>query len=192
MVTPRRIALFGGTFDPVHLGHIQIARSARDALDLDEVRFLPCRISPHKTGTRPTGGADRMEMLHLATRGLDWAVVDDLELAREGASYSWQTAEAMEERFPGQRLFWIMGSDQWRALPRWSQPERLAERVEFIVFERGETAELREGFTVHPLSAPHPASATEIREAFAQGAQGHPWVAPEVAAWITRHRLYQD
>lgn len=189
---PRRIALFGGTFDPVHLGHIQIAAAARDELELDEVRFLPCRISPHKTGTQPAGGADRVEMLRIATRGFAGAVVDDHELHRDGVSYSWQTAEAMKERFPDARLFWIMGSDQWRALPRWSHPERLAACVAFIVFGRGETPEPRAGYTLHPLAAPHPASSTEIRRAFANEATSHPWVDPEVAAWIVRRGLYQD
>ena len=67
MPAPRKIALFGGTFDPVHLGHIHLATLAREALDLDEVRFLPCRISPHKAGSQPASGEDRCEMLRLAT-----------------------------------------------------------------------------------------------------------------------------
>ena len=95
MPAPRKIALFGGTFDPVHLGHIRIAQQAKDALGLDEVRFLPCRISPHKTDSRPASGADRCEMLRLATAGLPWAVVDDFELHQAGPSYSFETAEAM-------------------------------------------------------------------------------------------------
>ena len=192
MSEARRIALFGGTFDPVHLGHLRIATAARDAMALDEVRFLPCRISPHKTGSRPADGADRVEMLRRATRGLGWAVIDDFELKRDGVSYSWQTAEAMRERFPSARLFWILGTDQWSALPRWSHPERLAACVEFLVFGRGETPEPRDGSVMHPLSAPHPASSTEIRSAFAAGARSHPWVDPLVAEWIVGKRLYQD
>ncbi|RYD35901.1 MAG: nicotinic acid mononucleotide adenylyltransferase, partial [Verrucomicrobiaceae bacterium] len=79
MNVPRKIGLFGGTFDPVHLGHVHLADLARETLGLDEVRFIPCRISPHKTGTHPAGPADRLEMLELATAGLPWAVVDDIE-----------------------------------------------------------------------------------------------------------------
>ena len=100
-----RIALFGGTFDPVHCGHVFLADKARKAMELDEIRFIPCRISPHKSGTQPTPAADRLEMLRLATKDLPWAVVDDCEILREGPSFSYQTAEAMAARFPGAKLF---------------------------------------------------------------------------------------
>ena len=82
MSMPRRIALFGGTFDPIHLGHVEIARRAKELLDLDEVRFLPCHTSPHKIGVSSAPAADRLEMARLATRDLPWAVVDDFDLSR--------------------------------------------------------------------------------------------------------------
>lgn len=191
MSEPRRIGLFGGTFDPVHLGHLHLAENARAALSLDEVRFIPCRISPHKLGTRPTPAADRLEMLRIATADLPWAVVDDLEILREGPSYSWQTAEALRQQFPGSRLFWIMGTDQWAALPHWAHPERLAACVEFIVFSRGAPPLPREGYRMHPLHADHPASATLIREAFIEEAASHPWLPEEVASHIQKTGLYR-
>jgi nicotinate-nucleotide adenylyltransferase len=191
MSEPRRIGLFGGTFDPVHLGHLHLAETARAVLSLDEVRFIPCRISPHKLGTRPTPAADRLEMLRLATAELPWAIVDDLETRREGPSYSWQTAEALQETLPGTRLFWIMGTDQWAALPHWAHPERLAAFVEFIVFSRGEPPLPRAGYRLHPLHADHPASATLIREALGKGAEGHPWLPEKVASYIQSAGLYQ-
>lgn len=192
MAEPRKIALFGGTFDPVHLGHIQLAETARDKLGLDEVRFLPCRISPHKQDNIPSSANDRLEMLRLATAGLPWAVVDDFELRREGPSYSWQTAEAMDKRFPDDRLFWIMGGDQWDALEKWDHPERLAAHVEFAVFSRGKVLNPRDGFVLHVLEGGHPASATAIREAVARGETEHPWLAPSVNRWIRGHHLYQQ
>src|SRR5690606_19954139 len=87
MSEKRRIALVGGTFDPVHLGHLHLASVAREGLMLDEVHFQPCRISTHKTGRPPTPSADRVEMLHRATEPLPWAVVDEMELRREGPSF---------------------------------------------------------------------------------------------------------
>lgn len=191
MSTPRKIALFGGTFDPVHLGHIHLARLAKNALQLDEVRFLPCRISPHKTDSRPTAGEDRSEMLRLATAGMPWAVVDDYELHQSGPSFSYETAEAIAGRFPGCRLFWIMGGDQWESLPDWRHPERLAGCVEFIVLARGESIQARDGYRLHVVQGQHPASATDIREAIFKGQTSHPWLDEQVAAWIFKKRIYQ-
>ena len=191
MPATRKIGLFGGTFDPVHLGHLHLATVARDALGLDEIRFLPCRISPHKPGTAPASGEDRCEMLRLATAGIPWAVVDDCELQQCGPSYSYQTAETMAARFPAARLFWIMGGDQWDALPRWKHPERLAACVEFAVLARGEPPQPREGYRLQVVRGDNPASATEIRAALSNGAVSHPWLDPAVAEWIVDHGLYQ-
>ena len=190
MSEPRKIALFGGTFDPVHLGHVYLAGLAQQALGLDEVRFVPCRISPHKPGQEPTPPEDRLEMLQRATAELPWAVVDDCELWRDEPSYSYATAEAMHVRFPAARLFWILGGDQWTALPQWRQPERLAACVEFIVFSRGDPPQPREGYVMHALAGTHPAAATAIRAAVALGQTTHPWLAPAVAEWIVRRGLY--
>jgi nicotinate-nucleotide adenylyltransferase len=192
MYHPRRIALFGGTFDPVHLGHVHLADLARKSQALDEVRFLPCRVSPHKTAASPTRAADRLEMLRLATANLPWAVVDDCEIRRGGPSFSYQTAEAMAARFPDDKLFWIMGGDQWDALPQWEQPARLAALVEFIVLARGPHPLPRLGYVLHVIDEAHPASATAIRDALARGATSHPWLAPPVARWIVEHQLYRE
>jgi nicotinate-nucleotide adenylyltransferase len=191
MSDARRIGLFGGTFDPVHLGHLHLARLARAELALDEVRFIPCRISPHKQGSEPTPAAERLAMLRLATHNEPWAVVDETETLREGPSYSWQTAREMRDRFPAARRFWIMGTDQWEALPHWAHPERLAECVEFIVFSRGAPATPRDGYVLHAIRTDHPASATRIREALAIGENHHPWLDPEVEAHLRRQGLYR-
>jgi nicotinate-nucleotide adenylyltransferase len=188
---PSRVALFGGSFDPVHLGHVEIARLAADQLDLDQVRFLPCRVSPHKTGDpAPAPGDDRLAMLRLATAGLPWAEIDDHDLVAPPPSYSFRTVGAMRARFPAARLFWLLGRDQWDALPRWKHPERLAEVVEFIVFSRDGDPEPRAGWTMHHLRGSHPASATAIRRAAADGDEP-PWLDPSVAAYIRCHALYQ-
>jgi nicotinate-nucleotide adenylyltransferase len=192
MHAPWRIALFGGTFDPVHLGHIHLAESARKIFSLDEVRFLPCRISPHKLGTAPTASEDRLEMLRLATAGIPWAVVDDLELRRDGPSFSYQTAEAMKDLFPEAQLFWIMGVDQWDALPDWRCPHRLVACVELIVFARGGKPQPRDGYVMHGIEDIHPASATEIRKAIRSGDTHHAWLAPAVAEHIRQRGLYKD
>lgn len=192
MEEPRKIGLFGGTFDPVHHGHVFLAALARDALGLDEVRFIPCHQSPHKGGSLPTPGADRLEMLRLATAELPWAVVDDRELSRGGASFSYQTAGGIAAEHEGARLFWLLGGDQWRALPRWRRPEELSGLVEFIVLARGDDApDARPGYRMHIVDGAHPASATAIREAVKSGTATPPWLHPDVAAWIARRGLYR-
>lgn len=191
MPAARKIGIFGGTFDPVHLGHLHLANVAKDTLDLDEVRFLPCRISPHKTDTLPTNGDDRLALLRLATAGIPWAVIDDLELIEPNLSYSFQTAEAMTTRFPNARLFWIMGGDQWAALPRWKNPRQLANRVEFVVLARGGLPQSRPGYRLHVIRGEHPATSTAIRKTISSG-QCPSWLHPDVMKEIKSRRLYQD
>ena len=190
MNSPRRIGLFGGTFDPVHLGHLHLANVAREALALDEVRFIPCTISPHKLNSQPASAEDRLEMLRLATVDLPWAVVDDIEVTSTEPNYSYRTAERMRDRFPDARLFWIMGGDQWEALPRWKHPEILAAIVEFIVLARNDSPQPREGYRMHLVNGEHPASSTRIRESVTKVMEDQ-HVSKEVAGWIIRQRLYR-
>jgi nicotinate-nucleotide adenylyltransferase len=131
-------------------------------------------------------------MLRLAVAGVPWAVVDDYELHAPPPSYSYLTAEAIKRRHPGSRLFWLMGLDQWRALPRWREPARLAGQVEFIVFGRDGQPEPRPGMTLHPLPGTHPASATRIRESFREGHPETGWLPDAVTRYIREKRLYVD
>lgn len=191
MSASKRIGLFGGTFDPVHLGHIHIASTTREAMRLDEVRFIPCRVSPHKTDGRPAGFGDRLQMLQIALHDLAWAVADDIESRMDEPSYSWRTAEAIHHSMPDAKLYWIMGGDQWNALPRWAEPGRLAACVEFVVIDRGQQLSSHSDFVMHAVDCSHLASSTEIRHAIAAGAQQHPWLDPAVAAYIVRRGLYR-
>lgn len=185
----RRICLFGGTFDPVHLGHVAAAGMAVRELSLDQVRFLPCRISPHKLASTSAPAEQRVAMLELALQNIDWAEVDRFDLEQPEPSYSWRTAVAMRERFPDARLFWLVGGDQWDDLPAWKNPELLAEMLEFIVVRRGSEPVDRPGWTSHPLPAVHAASATSIRDSAAGGLRSD-WLHPGVAAYIRSHHLY--
>jgi nicotinate-nucleotide adenylyltransferase len=191
MVATRKIGLFGGTFDPIHLGHIHLATLAKEALRLDEIRFIPCQISPHKPMTRPASAEDRCKMLSLATSGLQWAIVDPYEISQNGPSYSYQTAQVLTKRFPDAQLYWIMGSDQWQALPRWKNPEILAELCEFIVLNRGTAPQARDGYRMSQLTAEHPAAASIIRQAISDNLPLPAWIHPDVAAWIEQHQLYR-
>ncbi len=183
----RKIGIFGGSFDPVHAGHVHLARLAKNALGLDEVRFLPCRISPHKTDRPPTPGEVRAEWLRIALEGISWAKLDLTELEEAGPSFSYRTLETLVSREPGNEWFWIMGGDQWTALPGWRNPEVIAGHAEFIVLARnGQEVLQRDGYRLHVVMGEHPASATEIRRAVAAGEKDIPYLHPGIAAVMNR------
>ena len=183
------ICLFGGTFDPIHLGHTHIATEAVRKLNLDRVLFLPCRQSPHKAGQEHASEQHRLAMCRLSTENFEWAEVNDHDLTAPAPSYSWITAEAMAARFANGRLFWLMGTDQWEALPRWNRPEHLSSLVEFIVFTRGAEPVPRAGYRLHSIIGDHPASATAIRKS-APNQLKTDWLDPKVGEYIRKHSLY--
>lgn len=185
----RRIALYGGSFDPVHLGHLQVAEAARQALNLDRIFFIPCRQSPHKEDGTEASEDDRIEMLDLALAEHPWAEVSTIEMQLPPPSYSWVTAEAMHKLYPESRLFWLMGADQWQVIEAWTRPDYLADLVEFIVHDRGSPPEPRSGFRAHFIHGSHPASASEIRRRAAHDLPGE-WLSPAVERYIRAHGLY--
>lgn len=190
MPKPQRLALYGGSFDPVHNGHLQVARTARDTFDLDRVLFIPCRQSPHKNQGPVANEEERLEMLHLATEGIPWAAVSEIEMLLPPPSFSWITAEAMREVYPEARLFWLMGADQWAVIQSWARPDHLANLVEFIVHERqGTISPPVPGFRVHHIQGDHPASASKIRASPEESRPFH-WLPPKVEQFIRSRGLY--
>lgn len=177
----KRIGLFGGSFDPVHEGHIHLATLAKEAAALDEVWFLPCQVSPHKTDRPPSAGEVRVHWLEIALAGTSWAKIDLTEIQIEGPSFSYRTLETLLEKHPDNEWFWIMGGDQWRALPTWRHPEIISKHATFIVLARdGEELLSREGYRMIVVEGEHPASATEIRKALAAGEAEIPFLHPEI------------
>jgi len=182
-----RICLFGGTFNPIHLGHTYIAQAARKYVELDQVIFLPCQTSPHKQGQQATNGATREKLCQLAIRDLQWASVHDHDLTSSPPNYSWRTAEYFKNKFSDTELFWLMGTDQWNALHRWDQPDRLAAAVTFIVFSRGDEPLVDRSYNHKVIHGNHPASSTAIRKSFSEQATPHlAWLHPSVIEHIER------
>ena len=187
---PRRVAFFGGTFDPVHLGHLEIAAKARRALQLDEIIFMPCKQSPHKESGPQASDDDRLQMLHLATQDFPWARVSDFELKNPPPSFTWKTLTSLKPELPHpHKLFLLIGLDQWESLPHWQHPEKIAQLVDFIVVGRDGTPQERANYRAHFLSGDHPASASAIRTALSQK-ETPSWLQPETLTYVREHGLY--
>src|SRR5262245_8849046 len=133
----RRVGILGGTFDPVHLGHLVLAEQAREAGRLAEVRFVVSARPPHKSGQPLTSFAQRVEILRLALAGEPAFQVDEREEARAGPGYTVDTLEELHREMPTAALVLVVGADCLADLPGWRQPERIAELAEILVMGRG-------------------------------------------------------
>jgi len=177
-----KTCLFGGSFDPVHAGHLAIAESAAKHAGVDRVVFLPAACSPFKTGSKPMFSAEeRLAMLRAATAGKAWAEVSDLDLTLPPPSWSWRIVETWRQANPGDELFWLMGTDQWQLLHKWMRYDYLVAHLTFIVFHRGEAPRTRHGVRSVFISGNYPASSSAIRAAL-QGGDAIPphWLAPAI------------
>src|SRR5438552_9551413 len=143
----QRIALFGGSFDPVHLGHLLVAQAAREELGLARLFFIPAAQSPFKPDQKPTDAKERLRLLRLALAGKDWCEIDEQEINRGGASYTIDTVRDYVRRFPQAEFFYLIGADHISQLPKWRAAEELARLLEFVVIPRP-------GQTAGPLPAP--------------------------------------
>ncbi|MGD1084132.1 MAG: nicotinate-nucleotide adenylyltransferase [Verrucomicrobiota bacterium] len=131
-----KIGLLGGSFDPVHLGHLLVARAALEELGLARLFFIPAAQSPFKPGSAPAPAPLRLQMLRLALAGETACEVDDVEIRRGGVSYTFETLRHYTAKHPGAELFYLVGSDQAALLPQWREAGELARLAEFVVVPR--------------------------------------------------------
>ena len=132
-----RIGVLGGTFDPIHIGHLLIAETVRDEMGLDTVLFVPAAVPPHKRGRALAEAADRLEMVRLAIAGNPAFEVNDIEIQRGGVSYTVETVEALRAaRGDAARLFLIVGADSVRELATWKDIDHLVHLCTFVVVAR--------------------------------------------------------
>jgi nicotinate-nucleotide adenylyltransferase len=212
------VAILGGTFDPVHYGHLRLADDVRRALGLPEVRLVPAGDPPHRDGPRASA-SDRLAMLKLAVPELPGLVVDSREIDRGGKSYTVLTLEELRRESPQRPLLLVVGADAFLGLPTWHRWRRIFDLAHVVVVARPGVAlaenlppELRaqwqsritadrsalfsqpSGAIYQQAITPQPISATEIRAQLAHGAGGLRDVVrllpPAVLAYIDRHRLY--
>jgi nicotinate-nucleotide adenylyltransferase len=131
-----RLGLFGGSFDPVHCGHLLVAQAALEELRLDRLFLIPAAQSPFKPQSSPAPAAERLKLLRLALAGWTNCEVDEQELARGGTSFTIDTLRDYARRFPEAELFYLIGADHVPTLPKWRDAAELAELAEFVVIPR--------------------------------------------------------
>ena len=184
-----RLGVFGGTFDPVHVGHLAIARAALEAVPLDRVLFVPARRSPLKERGPFASEADRLAMLETAIADEPRFSLSHAELEREGPSY---TVETLERLGGEDELFLILGSDALADFPRWKDPERIARLVTLLVADRPGAPTPAADAPVRMFDAPRlDISSRELRARVARG-RSLRYLVPE-AAWrhIEARGLYR-
>ncbi len=188
-----KIGLFGGSFDPVHHGHLIVGQAAAEALGLDELRFVPAREQPFKLGQHAAPAADRAAMLELAVQGAPRLSVERLELERPGPSYTVDTLRALVARHPGAALTLLLGADAARELEDWHEAGALPGLARIVVFARGSTAVPDSRLIAGVVEVPRiEISATEIRGRVRAGLPIRYWVPDAVARYVAQHRLYLD
>jgi nicotinate-nucleotide adenylyltransferase len=208
----KRIGVYGGSFDPIHIGHLLIAESARETLGLDEVRFLPASRSPLKTASAPAEDKARLGMLRLAIAGHPQFLIDTRELDRKGVSYTIDSLREMlgntnhETQTDRDEWFLIIGADSLRDFEKWKEPREILQMVSLAVVSRGGQApidwrvlknlgcspEQIEGCKSREIKMPQiEISSPDIRRRVQAGKSIRYQVTPAVAAYISAHSLYR-
>jgi nicotinate-nucleotide adenylyltransferase len=183
-----RTALYGGSFDPIHHGHLILAREALEQLQLDRVVFIPAAQSPFKLDSRPASPQIRLEMVRAAIADEPRFECDESEVHRSGPSFTVDTLEEWRARHPAEEVFYFIGQDNVRDLSKWRRSGDLLQLAQFVVFERSTEA------PPHPFPAIRrrvDISATEVRKRVAEGRSIRYLVPESVRAIIAAHHLYQ-
>ena len=199
----RRIGIMGGTFDPVHNGHILLGKQAHAEYSLDEIWYMPSHQPPHKKDHPVSDGRDRLNMLYLALDEIPWFLVSDFEMRREGTTYTAHTMELLKMEYPDVKFYFIIGADSLFQLETWYCPEKVMSLTSFLVSGReyeshGITMEqqikhLKEQFgadiqILHNQEVD--IASAEIRRRVAEGKSIAKDVPESVEEYIKSHRLY--
>ena len=195
-----KIGIFGGSFDPIHFGHLQLAEACRQELSLDEVRFVPAGSPPHKSDSLTDGHA-RADMVQLAVAGYQEFTVDRRELRRAGPSWTILTLQELAAENPDMELFFLMGADSLHDFPSWREPEHILQLSTVVAVNRpgqplpeiNELPAELDRTRIQLISMPGvDLSATELRNRVQDGRSIRFLTPRAVEAFLTEHKLYGE
>jgi len=190
-----RLGIFGGSFDPPHVGHLKVALQAAVELGLDQILWIPASYSPHKSAQETLSPAMRLDMVRLIV-GLDSRFqVDTRELTRTGPSYTVDTLESLKGDFPDASLYLIVGEDSYRSFSTWKHPDRIRKMAHLVVYKRtsdaSETSRLSISPSDHLLAGdPVDITSTDIRARMSKNIRTDHLLTPEVSDFIKANGLY--
>jgi len=185
----KKIGIYGGSFDPIHHGHLILAREAREALDLDKITFVPAAMSPFKGRTPLASGDMRLKMLHAAIEDEEGFAISDCELQRSPPSWTIDTVLEIRKREAASEIYLLIGEDNVATLGRWRRFDELEKIVRFVVLDR--TGSGTQG-NYQIVRRKIDISATEIRKRVARGQSIRYLVPPAVEEIIQREKLYRE
>ncbi len=201
----RRIGIMGGTFDPIHNGHIAVGRQAYQEYSLEEVWFMPSGHPPHKKDHAVTDAEDRCEMTKLAIRDYPYFRFSDFEVKRQGNTYTAQTLTLLNEQYPDSRFFFIIGADSLFEIENWYMPERIMAQAVLLVAGRAysrasrslddQILYLRERYhsEIYRLHLEEmDVASVRLRRMAAEGQNLRPYVPTAVWEYIKTHHLYEE
>ena len=196
-----KIAVFGGSFDPIHKEHIQLAKEAIKSLRLDKLFVMPANMPPHKPGKILSANEDRLEMCRLAFENVEKVEVSDYEIAKGGTSYTYLTCKHFKNEYKNAEIYWLVGTDMLRDFPTWKEPNSILQDVTLAVCARAETdgwleneqqaffEKFKKKFAVISYNATD-VSSTKIRVLAGAGMRLTDFTDEKVAAYIEKKGLY--
>jgi len=200
----KRIGILGGTFNPIHFGHLHLAQKAFEAASLDQVLFVPSGVSYMKNQKEIVPARDRMAMTELATADTPWFAVSPIEIEKEGNSYSFETIHALQKQQPLARFFFITGADTVFAIEDWKEPEQIFRSVTILAAYRTgvsldelkhKMAQLERSYhaDIRLIAADHiDISSSQIRRAIQEGRTVREWIPQAVEQYIREHHFYEN
>ena len=196
MAHKRRIGILGGTFDPIHLGHLVMAEQVREKLRLDKVIFIPCANPPHKTKRKLSPSRYRYQMTRLGVEGNSSFLVSDVELKRRGLSYTIDTLKQLKVLYPEREMYFLTGSDVLDEIRTWKEPEQIYKQAKVVIairpgFDRFDPENRFAKMSIIVPITGIDVSSSQIRAKVRKGESIRYLVPPKVKEYINKKKLYR-